>query len=335
MPTRVLLFLAAGAIALGLALVVVLSSPQVRAGPPPPVTLRNAAALRDSGGALSLTVRAVDGEDLVEPRSRDERSIVRPLAASPDGETVAVSTVELGQPGPMTLAREDGSQLEVSVPGVRGAAFEPGGAWLAVVDLSGALWQVDAVSGSATQVAPGPFGPDPTILPDGRILAVRLSSVDAPIWAAAEIVEPATGDIAPVGTVAAEGQLVYGATALDDGSIVLVRHQVGGGVALIQVGTDGTEKEITALPRAAAVEVSPDGRWLAWPEAGVTWLAALDSVASPARIGAGSLARFSPDASLLLLFDPGSTDVVDTTGSRLTRVGPTACWLGDGRGCRP
>jgi hypothetical protein len=93
-------------------------------------------------------------------------------------------------------------------------------------------------------------------------------------------------------------------------------------VTLIQAGSDGIETTIATLPRAAAVEVSPDGRWLAWPEAGVTWLASIDSVGSPARIGAGSLARFSPDASLLLLFDPGSADVVDMTGSRLTRVVP-------------
>jgi hypothetical protein len=334
-PTRVSLFLAAAVAALGLALFVVLLSPQVRAGPPPPVTVLDAAALRGSGGELTLTMLAIEGEGMVEPRSSADRADARPLAASPDGKTVAVSTVKRGQAGPLTLAREDGSQLEVALPGVWGAAFEPGGAWLALVDLSGALWQVDAISGAAVRLGDGPYGPDPTVLPDGRILAVRLSAVDAPIWAAAVTVDPATGDTAPVGSTAAEDQLVYGATALTDGSVVLVRHQVGGGVSLVQPQPDGTETTLTDLAGAATVAVSPDGRWRSWPEAGVTWLAAMDTGSPPVRIGAGSLARFSPDAALLMLFDPESTAIVDLDGARIARVGPTACWLGDGRGCRP
>jgi hypothetical protein len=334
-PIRVSLFLAAGAAALGLALVIALISPQVSAGPPPPVTVLDGSTLRDTGGELTLTIRAVEDEGLVEPRSSGDRAGARPLAASPDGKTVAVSTVEPGQAGPLTLAREDGSQLAVALPGVWGAAFEPGGAWLAVVDLSGAMWQVDVITGAAVRLGDGPYGPDPTVLPDGRILAVRLSAVDAPIWAAAETVDSATGDAAPVGSVAAEDQLVYGATALADGSFVLVRHQIGGGVSVVQLRPDGIETTLTNLTGAASVAVSPDGRWRSWPEAGVTWLAAMDAGSPPVRIGAGTLARFSPDASLLMLFDPQSTDVVDLAGARIARVGPTACWLGDGRGCRP
>ena len=335
MPIRVLLFLAAGAAALCLALVIVLVSPQVRAGPPPPVTARDAATLRDTGGDLTLTMRAVDGVGIVEARPSGGGAGARPLAASPDGETVAVSTVEPGQTGPLTLVRDDGSQLEVALPGVWGAAFEPGGAWLAVVDLSGAMWQVDVITGAAVRLGDGPYGPDPTVLRDGRILAVRLSAVDAPIWAAAETLDPKSGDAAPVGSVAAEDQLVYGATALTDGSFLLVQHEIGGGVSLVQHRPDGTEATLTDLAGAASVAVSPDGRWRSWPEAGVTWLAEMDAGSLPVRIGAGSLARFSPDASLLMLFDPESTDVFDLTGARVTRVGPAACWLGDGRGCRP
>ena len=116
---------------------------------------------------------------------------------------------------------------------------------------------------------------------------------------------------------------------------MLVRHRTGGGVSLVQLMPDETESTLIDLAGAASVAVSPDGRWRAWPEGGATWLATMDAGSAPVRIGAGSLARFSPDASLLMLFDPESTDIVDLAGARIARVGPTACWLGDGRGCRP
>ncbi len=335
MRTRVSLLLAAGAAALALAFFVVLVSPQVRAGPPPPVTVHPAASLADSDRAVSLSVRSLGGERLVEPNSASGRATLQPLAASPDGRTVALSTVPYGQVGPLTLVRDDGSQLEVELPGLRAAAFEPGGAWLVAVALAGDLWRADALSGSALRLADGPFGPDPTVLPDGRIVAIRLSSVDAPIWAAAELVDATTGATAPVGTATAADQLVYGASALDDGSLAIVRHQVGGGVAVVQVRPDGREALLTSQPRAASVAVSPDGQWIAWPEAGVTWLASAGDGSAPIDIGDGAAARFSPNGSLLLVFSGSTTSVVDTAGGQVAQAGPTACWLGDGRGCRP
>jgi hypothetical protein len=329
------LLLAAGAVALGVTVLLIQISPQVRAGPPPPVTVLEPDALRDSGRLLGLAQRSVDGVPLVEPRPAGGLKSPRPLAAAPDGLSLAISTVEVGRIGPLTIARADGSQLDVQLPGVRGAAFEPGGSWLAAVDLAGALWRVDTLSGAATRLADGPYGPDPSVLPDGRILVVRLSAIDAPLWAAAETVDGA-GTVVPVaGGPEPESQLVYGATPLDGGSVAIVRHRVGGGVDIARVNGAGVETVLARLDGAAAVAVSPDGARLAWPAGGATWLAPAHAVSDAVAIGDGSPARFSPDGSLLLVLGSSSSDIVDGAGDRIGSASPAACWVGGGRGCRP
>jgi hypothetical protein len=333
--SRILLLLAAGATALGLALLVFQISPQVRAGPPPPVTRLEAAALRDSGRALTLAGRSVAGVPLVELLPGGRAKAPRPLAAAPDGLTVAVSAADSGVIGPLTLARADGSQLDVELPGVRGAAFEPGGSWLAAIDLAGAMWRVDTATGEAARIADGPYAPNLSVLPDGRILVVRLSAVDAPVWAAAETVDSGGAVVPWTGSLAAEAQLVYGATPLADGSVALVRHRTGGGVALVRLDAQGSELTMAAIDGAAGVEVSADGRSLAWPAGGVTWLAATDAVAEATAIGDGFPARFSPDGTLLLVLGPDAASIVDLAGERIDLARPEACWVGGGRGCRP
>jgi hypothetical protein len=333
--SRIPLLLAAGALALGVTVLLIQISPQVRAGPPPPVTVLEPDALRDSGRLLVLGRRSVDGVPLVEPRAAGGLKSPRSLAAAPDGLTLAVSTVEAGRIGPLTLARADGSQLDVQLPGVRGAAFEPGGSWLAAVDLAGALWRVDTLTGAATRLADGPYGPDPSVLPDGRILVVRLSAIDAPLWAAAETVDGAGAVVPVAGGSEPESQLVYGATPLDDGSVAIVRHRVGGGVDLVRVDGAGSETALARLAGAAAVAVSPDGARLAWPAAGTTWLAPADAVTDAVAIGDGAPARFSPDGSLLLVFGSGTVEIFDVAGDHIGSASSAACWIGGGRGCRP
>jgi hypothetical protein len=333
--SRIPLLLAAGAVTLGVILLLAQASPEVRAGPPPPVTALDAAVLRDSERSLTVAHRSVAGVPLVEllPASRAKGS--RPLAAAPDGLTLAVSSADIGVIGPLTLAREDGSQLEIALPGVRGAAFEPGGAWLAAVDLAGGLWRVETVSGAAVRLGDGPYGPEPSVLPDGRILVVRLSAVDAPLWAAAEFVDGSGAVVPLTGSVAADAQLVYEATPLAAGAVALVRHRVGGGVAIVRLDAQGAESLLAEIDGAAAVAVSIDGELLAWGASGTTWLANANAVTDAIAIGDGSAVRFSPDGSLLLVLGAESSAVVDRTGQRIDQAGPRACWVGGGRGCRP
>jgi hypothetical protein len=328
---RVLLL--AGAAIGGVALLfVVLASPQVRAGPPPAVTTRDAASVRVAGDQVTLVARSVDGATLVEPRSAGGPPL--PAALAPDGLAMAFSPVRAGHAGPLVIARADGSQLDVALPGLRGAAFSPDGEWLAAVDLAGSLWRVEAATGAASLLAEGPFGPDPTVLPDGRVLAVRLSSVEAPIWAAAQLVDPLTGVATTVEAGRAEqDQLVYQAAALVDGSLSLVRHRVGGAMDVIRVTDDGSPSTVATL-KATSVAVSPTGERLAWAWDGSIRLDRPDD-AAPFVLSAGSAARFSPDGAFLLVFGDRRTSVYDLAGALRAEAGETACWLGDGRGCRP
>jgi hypothetical protein len=332
---RFTLLLFAGALSLGVLFIVVLFSRPAQAGPSPTVTIRDAASLRDSDQALSVTVRIVDGVSLVESRS-STASAPLILAASPDGATVAFSPVEPGQVGPLVIAHADGSQVEVALPGVRGAAFEPAGTWLAAVDLSGALWRVDPQTGQAGRVLDGPYGPDLSVLFDGRILAMRLSSVDAPYWTAVELIDPETGQQMPAApSLGGQDQLVYQAAALFDGTLAVARHRSEGSVALVHIGLDGSETSFGELDGGSTVAFSPAGDWLAWEESGQIWLKPMSEGAPSRQIGTGSAARFSPDGRLVLVFGVSSNDVVDLDGNRLTTLHPSACWVGGGRGCRP
>jgi hypothetical protein len=327
--------LALAVFVLGLGVVIDLQdSPQVRAGPPPAVTLREAAAVRDSGMAVALATRSVAGVGVLEPRPAAEVREARPLAASLDGSALALSTIPAGQVGPLTLARADGSQLEIALPGVRGAAFEPAGSWLAAVDLSGALWRVDAATGAATLIANGPFGPDVTVLADGDVLVVRMSSVEAPTWSRAERIHP-NGEAAELLTASDDqSALVYRATALVDGSVALVRHRTGGGVDVVRVALDGLEMTIARSPHPG-VTISPAGDRLAWAIDGTVWLGSVGDDPSPVAAGGGSAGSFSPDGSLLMVVGTDATGVVDLAGNRRSDLATLACWLGGGRGCRP
>lgn len=323
-------------LALGLAAIFIAFSTQVRAGPPPPVTALDDASIRAAGRTIDLRTVTVQGSRLVDPRGPGLVPPARILAAAPDGSAVAVSRVDRGQVGPLTIAREDGSQLDIELPGVRGAAFDASGAWLAVVDLGGALWGVDAQSGAASRLADGPFGSAPAVLADGRVLAIRLSSVDAPTSAAAVIVDPSIGEETPVaGSTDGQDQLVYQAMPLSDGTIALVRHRPGGGVSLATVRADGSQAWLADLDDAPQVAISPDGRWLGWATSGRVRISRMERGRLTRDLGDGTGVRFSADSSLVLVFSATETRVVDLNGNAVTQAGPAACWLGDGRGCRP
>lgn len=335
MLRRFSFFLALAAFVAGLGVIIDLeSSPQVRAGPPPAVTIREADTVRDAGMAIDLAARTVAGVGVLEPRPMVGVPAVWPLAASLDGSALAFGTVPPGQVGPLTVAHADGSQLEIALPGVRGAAFEPAGSWLAAVDLSGALWRVDSATGAAALVADGPFSPDITVLADGEVLVIRMSSVEAPAWAAAERLDFESGGSRSVSATRPDAQLVYRATALIDGSVALVRHEIGGGVDIVRVDPGGLEMRLAESSHPGLV-VSPGGDRVAWAVDGVVWLGSVGNETSPLPAGNGSIGSFAPDGSLLMVIGADATAIVDLAGNRQSELIESACWLGGGRGCRP
>ena len=57
--------------------------------------------------------------------------------------------------------------------------------------------------------------------------------------------------------------------------------------------------------------------WLAWPEAGATWLAGTDALAAGRVVGRGGPARFSPDGALLMVLEADAAAIVDLAGNRV------------------
>lgn len=250
------------------------------------------------------------------------------LAVAPDGGTVAVA----GQIGPestaLVLARADGSQLQVQLPGLIAAAFAPDESWLAAIDGSGALWRVASTDGAARQVATGPFIGQPAVEADGSVIALQVPSVEAPYRSSAVRVSPA-GTMTPL----TDEALVYGAQPLADGSLAVIAHRPSGTVVLRLAGG-----ETTALadlgPDAVNVAVEPAGEAVAWEHGGEVYLRRLPAGGAQ-RIAEGTRPRFSPDGTSLLLDLPTGTHLVEADGSLVasftTQLGFAACT----EGCAP
>ncbi len=311
-------------------------SGQAQAGPPPPVTVLDPAAVRDSGRSLLLPIREVSGLALVEPRRGATAFAAPVVAVAPDGLRAAFAEQPGGQVAPLTISHADGSQADVALPGARGAAFAGDGSWLVAVDGAGALWRIDSDSNVATRLAIGPFGSSPAVLPDGQILAIRLSSVEAPTWARAVIVDAERGVETPV--TADDGGssvLTYQALPLEAGAAAVVRHRDEGGISVITAVNGLARPSILDLDQVARVDVSTDGGWVAWAAAGRIHLAHAGQATSGRDIGPGDSVRFSPDGTLLLLSAAQGGTILDLSGAVVGPASPAACWLGDGRGCRP
>jgi hypothetical protein len=302
------------------------------AEPAPEVIELDAAAAEQTGLALELPVRSVGGHPVVEPRSRraDAPAV---LAVAPDGTSAALASAG-AQVGPLVLSRPDGAVLQVSLPGARGAAYEPGGGWLAVVDLSGALWRVDAASGEARRLSDGPYASDLTVLPDGRVLALTLSAVDAPLWSYPTWVDATSGSAVPVDPADSGSGIVYRAVALQDGRVAVARREVGGGV-VVELGAPGRPGALLGrLEGASLLDVSADGTHLAWVASGRAMSVTGDDPA-PRDLGPGRTVRFAPAGLLLMVVDGGQAVVFEPGGVVQAILSSSACWLGGGRGCRP
>src|SRR6266487_1527550 len=112
----------------------------------------------------------------------------------------------------LTLARADGSQTRVSLPGLIGAGFAPDGTWLAVIDGRGAVWRVGTQSGAATLLGDGPFVGSPIVRTDGSVLLLAVPSVSAPISSTLVRLDPQTGSSQAL----SDDRLVYAAFPLAD-----------------------------------------------------------------------------------------------------------------------
>ena len=244
------------------------------------------------------------------------------LAIAPNAASAAVA----GQIGPETtpliMARADGSQLQVELPGLIAATYAPDSSWLAAIDGRGALWRVMAADGAAEQVAAGPFIGQPIIEAGGSVLALRVPSVEAPYRS--ELVR-----VTPEGTattLTAEA-LVYGAQPMADGSLASIAHRPTGTVVLRLAG--GRESVIADLGADAVnVTVDPSAAAVAWETGGTVFLQRLPD-GQAERIAAGIHPRFSADGRVLLVELPTGTQLIEPDGELIatftTQLAFAAC----------
>jgi hypothetical protein len=255
----------------------------------------------------------------------------RLLALAPGGDLAAVAAQVGPEPAPLILARADGSQLHVTLPGIISASFAPDGSWLAAIDGSGSLWRVEADGGAASRLADGPFLGSPRIADDGAILTLRVASIEAPYSSRLVRVASDGSSVTPV----TEDALVYGAEPLDDGSLAVVVHQPSG-TQVVRALPGGGRDPIASLGLGAVyVDIARNGSAVAWQRVGEVFVRELPTGATR-RIGEGSHPRFAADGRTLLVDQPDGTALVDLGGRTVAIFASQAAFetCGDA-GCAP
>jgi hypothetical protein len=303
------------------------------ADPPSPADRLSAAEAAQSGAAIRLARHAVPG-DLVLEVIADRGSAAAGLATTllavaPDGEAAALAD-RVGEPsGLLTLARSDGSQLRVLLPGLLAASFSPDGRRLMVIDGRGSVWQIDAESGDARALGDGPFLGAPIVLADGSLLLLAVSSVEAPHLSRLVRFEPASGVATPV----SGDELVYAAFPLDDGGVAFAVHEPGHTVVRrIRIGDTASELVADLGADAVNASVSGDGRTIAFEASGSGIFVIDRPGALPRRLGDGTSPCLATDGSALLVRRGVGTLVLALDGSTLAELDGAARFVGS-EGC--
>jgi hypothetical protein len=319
----------------------------VSADPPPTARTMTADEARASGSEVSVTRHAERGGQVLElalpsasagtaaaalpVTERARREAARFLSASPNGAIATADAVGDPEAG-LAVTLADGSQAHTALAGVAGAAFAPDGSWLAAVDGPGRLWRVDPQTGSATQIAAGPFTGSVSFLRTGELLLVKAASIDSIFPSVVVRFDVATRRAAAVDT---EDGFVFSATQLADGSVAVVAHVFGGGVAVRRVAAGSSELAASLNPDAIDASLSADGSRIAFSAAGATYL--LDVASGTTRgIGRGEMPRLAADGSSVLVLRDGGSILLGADGTELDRFATaTVGWVICGEGCRP
>jgi hypothetical protein len=300
---------------------------------PPPAASLSSDQAADQGATISIVGHPELAPGLAEVRmpaltsGASNGGTNRLLAVSPGGNQAAVAQQIGPNPAMLVLARTDGSQLLIQLPGLIAAGFAPDGSWLAAVDGSGALWRVQTDGGMARHLADGPFIGRPTVQADGTVLALRVPSVEAPF-------------VSRLARVAADGsaisfltddQLVYGAQPLADGSLAVVAQSAsstqawrlagGGRQLLVDLGQD-----------AVNVSVARGGDAVAWESAGQVFLRTLPG-GRVTRLISGARPSFGEDGHSLLVETPGGTALIGLDGRTIATFASQAAFATCAAGC--
>jgi len=297
------------AVLVALPLVSALVAAALAAGSPSGVTRLDAREAERAGRAISLVRHPIGAATLVELQPAEAGAAL--LAVSGDGRAAAVAD-RLGEPsGTLTLAMDDGEQLQVPFPGLLAATFASDGSLLVVIDGHGALWKMDVASGSREQLLDGPFVGTPVIADDGSLLLLAVPSVEAPYRSTLVRAAIDTWVTAPI----SEAELVYGVVPLEGGDLAVVAHEATG--TEVRLLTHGAERQLVGLgPGAVNVTVARDGR-IAFERAGEGIFVLEPPGGVPRAIGPGSRPCFAPDGGSLLVDREGFRVAISLDGSVL------------------
>jgi hypothetical protein len=293
---------------------------------PSGITRVSAADAERTGTAIHLRRQPVRGSTLVRVEAATES--VSLLAVAADASQVALAD-QLGEASAsLTLARIDGDQLRIAMPGLLAASFANDATWLAVIDGRGALWRVDAISGASALLAEGPFIGSPVVEADGSLLLLAVPSVQAPYQSRLIRLAPATGGV----TRLSDEDLVYAAFPLDGGDLAIVAHRVDGN-EVRKISGSSDELLADLGPGAVNVAVAGNGRIAYERSREGIYLLNAPGVAAR-RVGPGGRPCFSPDGSSILVRRDGETLGLDLEGSVLAVTDEPAGFAGSA-GCLP
>jgi hypothetical protein len=290
-----------------------------------------------AGVTADLTRRAVGGQLILEaqlpPARSPEASLsegLRLLATTMDGTRIASADQIGGLTANLSIQGPDGTVAIRQMPGVVAAEFIADGSALLAIDTRGALWRLASATAEGAIIAPGPFGGPITLEPSGTLLVRRVSSVEAPFAAQLVRFDPTTLTATRLGG----DELVYSAHPLDDGSLAVVAHPIGGATTVTRLTAEGRSTSLAELaPAAVAVDVARDAT-VAFEVAGDGVYLLEPGAAKPHRLGAGRAPIFSPNGSELLVRRGGGAAVLDLDGSVLAQVdAANATWIACGEGC--
>jgi len=293
---------------------------------PVPVLHLTRGEAAEAGMTVDLVRHVLAGGAVVEIRA-DGSSHPKLLAVAPDGSSALLAEPFGIDPSTLVVVREDGSQIRLEMPGLLAAAYGDHGDRLAAIDGTGGLWEVNPGTGESRRLADGPFAGPPIVGDDGSVIALLVSSVEAPFVSRLVSID-ARGRVSPF---LSDAELVYAAFPLASGDLAISVH-ASGGTEVRRIGAGRDELMADLGPGATDVSVARDGRIAFTADHGAVFV--IDRPGGePRALVPGAHPVFGQDGDLLTVTQGDETVVVAIDGTELERLAGDASLVACGAEC--